>query len=255
MDERMKKRPPITAVFSALLVGFALVSTAAFADSGRGGRGGDGMGHRGRPPGSHGHGGHHGGRPPSSHHHGFHHGSKAHRSFNHHGFRHHHGGRSFFSWGVGTVYIPPLYYGYGGLPYYSGPPAYSYSGPPPYYGPNYSVPWTNGPRVGGSVSVAVAPPTPSTIQYPNGRWELSGDGMTTPYTWVWIPNPPPPPPAPPPAPPEEPSGEQPTSGSRLPSSPTQIYRWIDEQGVVHLTNRADAVPTMYRTQAKSTPRP
>jgi Domain of unknown function (DUF4124) len=253
MDERMKKRPPITAVFSALLVGFALVSTAAFADSGRGGRGGDGRGHRGRPPGSHGHGGHHGGRPPSSHHHGhhhgFHHGSKAHRSFNHHGFRHHHGGRSFFSWGVATVYIPPLYYGYGGLPYYSGPPVYS--GPPPYYAPNYSAPWPNGPRVGGSVSVAVAPPTPNTIQYPNGRWELSGDGMTTPFTWVWIPNPPPPPPAPSGVNPEE----QPISNRPArPVERKQLYRWTDEQGVMHFTDRLEAVPPAVRAFAHQTPR-
>jgi Domain of unknown function (DUF4124) len=270
----MKKRPPITAVVFALLVGLTLVSTTALADSGRGGRGGGGMGHRGGTPGSHHQGFHHGGRGshhqgfhhggpgshhqgfhhggPGSHHQGFHHGSKAHHSFNHHGFRHHHGGRSFFSWGAATVYIPPLYYGYGGLPYYAGPPVYS--GPPPYYGPNYSAPWPDGPPVSGSVSVAPAPPTPNTIQYPNGRWELSGDGMT-PYTWVWIPNPPPPPPAAPPVPPAEPSGEEPTSGSRLPPPPTRIYRWVDEQGVVHLTNRADAVPTMHQTPARSTPHP
>ena len=270
MDERMTERHPIAVVFASTLVGLAFVSTVAFGDEGRdgrGGRGGDGMGHRGRPPGSHHqgfqhggrhpsshqHGFHHGGRLPSSHQHGFHHGSKAQRDFNHDRFRHHHGGRPFFSWGVATVYIPPWYYGYGTLPYYSAPPAYS--GVPTYYEPTYSAPWPNGPRMGGSVSVAVAPPAPNTIQYPNGRWELSGDGMTTPYTWVWIPNPPPPPPAGPPAPPEESSGEQPTSSGRSPAPPSKVYRWIDEQGVVHLTNRADAVPTMYRGQAKSTPRP
>ena len=38
------------------------------------------------------------------------------------------------------------------------------------------------------------------VQYPNGRYELRGDGVYTAYQWVWIANaplPPPPPPAPP----------------------------------------------------------
>lgn len=39
------------------------------------------------------------------------------------------------------------------------------------------------------------PPMPTVIQYPHGRYELRGDGTTTLYHWVWIPNPPPPPPA------------------------------------------------------------
>ncbi|MFQ5792614.1 MAG: hypothetical protein ACE5JI_19250 [Acidobacteriota bacterium] len=40
----------------------------------------------------------------------------------------------------------------------------------------------------------VPPPQPSVIYYPHGRYELRGDGVTTAYQWVWIPNPPPPPP-------------------------------------------------------------
>ncbi len=39
------------------------------------------------------------------------------------------------------------------------------------------------------------PPMPTVVQYPHGRYELRGDGTTTQYHWVWIPNPPPPPPA------------------------------------------------------------
>lgn len=39
------------------------------------------------------------------------------------------------------------------------------------------------------------PPFPTVIQYPHGRYELRGDGVTTAYQWVWIPNPPLPPPA------------------------------------------------------------
>jgi hypothetical protein len=89
------------------------------------------------------------------------------------------------------------------------------------------------------------PPTPSVIQYENGRYELRGDGTTTPYTWVWIPNPPPPPPpAGPPAP---------RVADNPPSRPSQLYRWMDEQGVVHLTDRLDSVPRQYRAQAKETP--
>lgn len=52
--------------------------------------------------------------------------------------------------------------------------------------------------------VVVKPPplpaVPTVVQYPHGRYELRGDGVTTQYHWVWIPNPPPPPPAAPPAP-------------------------------------------------------
>ncbi len=40
-----------------------------------------------------------------------------------------------------------------------------------------------------------APAPPTVIQYPHGRYELRGDGVTTAYQWVWIPNPPPAPPA------------------------------------------------------------
>ncbi|PYO22534.1 MAG: hypothetical protein DMD88_06550 [Candidatus Rokuibacteriota bacterium] len=51
--------------------------------------------------------------------------------------------------------------------------------------------------------VAQAPPYPTVVQYPHGRYELRGDGIQMPYQWVWIPNPPlpPPPPAAAPAPP------------------------------------------------------
>ena len=88
---------------------------------------------------------------------------------------------------------------------------------------------------GGAVSVAPAPP--DVIEYPNGRYELRGDGGATPYRWVWIPNPPsgPPPAAPPPP------------GA---ASEATLYRWTDEQGAVHWTDRWDAVPEAYRSQAK-----
>lgn len=226
------KRGPLVATFSlGLMVGVALVPTAALA----GGRhdahgGGGGMVSRGRPSGSH------------------HHGFKSHHGFHHHGFKHHHGFRPFFSPGVVTVWAPPLYYG---APVYYPPPAYY---PPVYAPPAVYVPPAPAP-----------PPTPSVFQYPHGRYELRGDGVRTPYTWVWIPNPPP---AAPPAPPGEPPREQPPSGNgsvapthqiRLypgngsPPQPIRLYRWTDEQGVVHWTDRPDAVPQRYRTQAKHAP--
>jgi hypothetical protein len=59
---------------------------------------------------------------------------------------------------------------------------------------------------------------------------------------VWIPNPPPPPP--PAAPPAPPLADD------APARPSQLYRWVDEQGVVHLTDRLDTVPRQYRSQAK-----
>ena len=40
---------------------------------------------------------------------------------------------------------------------------------------------------------------PNTVSYPEGRYQLYGDGSATPYYWVWIPAgtvPPPPPPPP-----------------------------------------------------------
>lgn len=57
-----------------------------------------------------------------------------------------------------------------------------------------------------SYSAVPAPATPAVqreVIYPHGRHVLYGDGVTTAYRWVWVPNaPPPPPPAlvpPPPA--------------------------------------------------------
>lgn len=51
------------------------------------------------------------------------------------------------------------------------------------------------------VVVQPSPAYPTVVQYSTGRYELRGDGIYTPYQWVWIPNahPLPPPPPPPPA--------------------------------------------------------
>lgn len=77
---------------------------------------------------------------------------------------------------VPVVAPPPVVYS----PY---PPVYTYP-------PVYAVP----------SQVVVTTPMPTVVQYPHGRYELQGDGVTTPYQWVWIPNPPPPPPVAPPPP-------------------------------------------------------
>jgi hypothetical protein len=44
---------------------------------------------------------------------------------------------------------------------------------------------------------------PRVVQYPHGRYVLQGDGITTAYQWVWIPNLPSPPPTATPPPPSQ----------------------------------------------------
>ena len=119
--------------------------------------------------------------------------------------------------GGGSIvyYAPPVGYG---APVYD-PPVYDDS--PIIYAPNAS----------GSLALA---PSSNVIQYSTGRYELRGDGMTTPYTWVWIPNPPS-------GPPDVQAPDDPR-----PSRRSKLYRWTDEQGVVHWTDTKDAVPQAYR---------
>ena len=156
--------------------------------------------------------------------------------------------RPFFPFAVvavapAVVYSPPVYYAplaYYAPPVYYAPPAYS-APPPVSYAPapTYSSP--------GNGTVSVAPsPTPSVVEFSTGRYELRGDGVSAPYTWVWIPNPPTAPP------PSTPPLGGPTSGR--PSAPrmSQLYRWTDSVGVVHWTERLDAVPEQYRSRAKQT---
>jgi len=66
-------------------------------------------------------------------------------------------------------------------------PAPTYSAPPAHVQQTYAAP---------------APAQPTVFQYPHGRYELRGDGITTAYQWVWISNPTiaPPPLGAPPAP-------------------------------------------------------
>ncbi len=162
----------------------------------------------------------------------------------------HHGSRHFghHSASVGVFAAPAVVYA---APYayaspYPYPPSYE---PPVGYDPSayYDSPGAAAPPLG-MVSVAPSPPptppTPTVVQYPTGRYELRGDGVTTAYTWIWIPDPPPlPPPAAPPAPPAAAA----ESGVRL----STLFHWTDEDGVVHWTDRWQAVPPRYREEAKT----
>ena len=167
------------------------------------------------------------------------------------GFHQHRFFRPFFPFGV-VAAGPAVVYA---APYYDYPPPAYY--PPSYYDPPvYSSPVTYSPPMGyaqpptSTVSVAPAPPTsppsPNVVEFGTGRYELRGDGISTPYTWVWIPNPPTAPPAP--------ASAGPSSGSaRVPTRAGQLYRWTDAQGVVYWTDRLDAVPEQYRSKVKSSP--
>jgi hypothetical protein len=98
-------------------------------------------------------------------------------------------------------------------------------------------------------SFAAAPAHSRVIEYSTGRYELRGDGIISPHVWVWIPNPPPPP-EPAPEPPPGIQAEPPPAASEAPSpSPSQLYRWVDAQGVVHLTDNPASVPAQFRKPA------
>src|SRR2546427_11345683 len=139
--------------------------------------------------------------------------------------------RPFVHGGTVIYSAPPVYYA---------PPAYYYDPPPTYYAPP--------PASSGDTSTS----TPGVINSPHGRYELHGDGVAAPYTWVWIPNPPSsPPPATNPAPPAPAAPPEPSAfdgASATPRGP--FYHWTDEQGVAHWTDRFDAIPEQYRARAK-----
>jgi len=123
-------------------------------------------------------------------------------------------------------------------------PAPVYSAPPVVYGgvPTYGY--------NGAFAYAPPPPSPTSrvVEFPGGRYELRGDGVYTPYSWVWIPNPPvaPPPPAPPTAPPA--LLPEPTAPRAAPAT-LAVYRWTNEQGVTAWTDNPETIPVRYRGQA------
>ncbi len=153
--------------------------------------------------------------------------------FPHHGFGH---GVPFAGFGYGSSigYAVPAVYGYA--------PA-GYGSPYAYASDVYGL----------TSAVATASPAmPSVVEYPGGRYELRGDGITVPYVWVWIPNAPLGPPPTPAAPPAlAPSGSAPIAERPSRAQRTHIYRWTDDQGVVNLTDDLNNVPERYRTQARA----
>jgi hypothetical protein len=248
----MKPGRLIVAVCVGLVLGLALEPATALAGRGGGG-GGHGGGHR--------HGGHHnGGHRHGGHRHGGHHHGFGHHGHHKHGF--HHKNSFVSSCCAGVIYGSPAYY----PPAVYAPPAYYYSppvsygveyAPAPVYAASYQQPAVyTPPPMGGTGSVTLAPVSPSVVEYSHGRYELRGDGVTTPYTWVWVPNPPPAPPAaaPPPAV-APPAYVPPDSDAPRPSARARLYRWTDESGVAHWTNKADAVPEEYRKQAATAAHP
>ena len=154
-----------------------------------------------------------------------------HHQRHHHGHhQRHHSARPFV-----TFYSLPsaVYY-----TYYSPPPVY-YAPPVVYQAPPVS--YTPPP-------VSYTPPAiPRVVEYPTGRYELRGDGVTTPYEWAWIPNPPPAPP-----PPVEPPAMAPPSPPApvTASASREAFRWTDDNGVTTWTDRLDTVPERYRARVQ-----
>jgi len=265
----MSKGPLTTVLSLALSITLVLPTVALPAGGGHGGGGGGG--HGGGGMGGHGGGmmGAHGGFGGGSHGGGFHgrpsfgHGFRPGRPFNHAFFN-----RRFFGFGA---FVSPAFWGWPWASY-GWPYGYGYGDDSPYYDTRaaYSVPdgyGAYGPGVGMNTSMppaysvniynppapTAAPPVPAyepspvsmgpapygsgVVEYPGGRYVLRGDGMSAPYAWVWIPNPPG-------GPPGTPAAEM------GPARYGQVYHWIDSEGVMHVTDRWEAVPQLYRQQAK-----
>jgi uncharacterized protein DUF4124 len=145
-----------------------------------------------------------------------------------------------------VLYAPPALYE---SPVDSSPPAVSvstvvYVSPTVYVSP----PIVSSQPAPAAAASNPAPPLPSVVEYSTGRYELRGDGVTTPYVWVWIPNPPPVPPAAPP--PSAPSVDDPRAGSVPSAVQSKVYRWTDDEGTTHWTNRVESIPEPHRSRAQ-----
>jgi len=128
---------------------------------------------------------------------------------------------------------------------YSAPPVYD--APPPGM---YPTPAAYGPPPAYAAPPApLYPPSPSPLEqdidpmprevvFPTGRYVLRGDGINTPYTWVWVPNPPTAPPG----------SAAPDSGAR--DGDRVIYAWTDANGVTTWTDRLSRVPPEHRATAR-----
>lgn len=108
-----------------------------------------------------------------------------------------------------------------------------YVGPPAYYDPAYAVPPVAYVAPPIPPAPAAPPPEREVVEHSDGRYELRGDGISVPYRWVWIPNPPPAPP---------------TTAASKPD--VRLYGWTDEHGMLHVTDRLDRIPERHREQAK-----
>jgi hypothetical protein len=151
-------------------------------------------------------------------------------------------------WGVHPRHFRKPFHGSAVIPFAVPSPGFSTSAAVAYAAPApvaVAVPEVPIPR----------PTMPTLIEYPNGYYELRGDGITVPYRWVWIPKPPPPPPFETPpavAPPSEAPAPARVAEER-PRKRSPIYRWTDERGVTTFTDQLDNVPEPYRDQAKAHP--
>jgi hypothetical protein len=178
----------------------------------------------------------HGSRHFDRHHH--HHGHHGLRHHGHHGFRHHghHGHHGFKHRSVLPLFVGPSVVL--AAPFATPSPVYAppvYTAPPVYAPPTYAIP---GP-----------PAMPRVVEFPTGRYELRGDGVYSPYTWVWIPNPPAAPPPPPPAEAPAPPAATDPAPRATAARTALLYRWTDEQGVTTWTDSVEKVPARYRAQA------
>lgn len=166
-----------------------------------------------------------------------------------HGFGHSHVGshvgphgqrfvpRRFVSPFVGVYAAPLVYYA---PPLYDPSTAYT---PSPYY--DASAGYGYGSPGSGMISVAPSPPPPppSVAGYPTPRYDPRGVAMPPPYGPGFIPGPPPPPPP----------GDGQMSGEPAPARIGRLYRWTDEEGVAHWTDRWDSVPQRYRAEIPQPP--
>lgn len=96
-------------------------------------------------------------------------------------------------------YFRPNYYWPYFYPYYSSLDSSYYSAPlsyAPQQGyPGYSdAPYGYG-APSGSLELAPAPQLEREVVFAEGRYVLLGDGVATPFRWVWVPNPPTAPPS------------------------------------------------------------
>ena len=142
----------------------------------------------------------------------------------------------------GYPYWP--YGGFGG--YAQAPVVYTYY--VPYEAEPVYVPVPVYPPSGNGETDLGLPQMPNVVPYPGGRYVLMGDGVGTPYRWVWIPDPPSAPPADSPEKSSAPAA--PKAAKHVAASGSALYRWVDDQGVVHFTQGWDAVPERYRAQVR-----